>query len=112
MGAFVHYIFVGAIISSLGTDRAQKESMKKLVLVLAASALMVPAFAQKKPTDIECPVMPDHKVNIKKATKSKMFADYKGRRYFFCCAGCVPAFNKEPDKYKDMKSIPTPKKKK
>jgi YHS domain-containing protein len=82
--------------------------MKKLVLILAATALAVPAFAQKSPKEIECPVMPDHKVDIKKATKSKMFADYKGRRYFFCCAGCVPAFNKEPEKYKDKKSIPTP----
>ncbi|MCC7433284.1 MAG: YHS domain-containing protein [Methanoregulaceae archaeon] len=54
--------------------------------------------------------MSDHKVNIAKATKEKMFADYKGRRYFFCCAGCKPAFSKDPAKYAKAPSIPTPKK--
>lgn len=29
----------------------------------------------------------------------KMFADYNGKRVYFCCAACVQSFNKEPDKY-------------
>jgi YHS domain-containing protein len=90
--------------------------MKKAILAVAVVALALPIFAQgkktEKKTEIACPIMPDHKVNIKKATKSKMFADHEGKRYFFCCAGCVPKFKEDPNKYKDAESIPTPKKKK
>jgi hypothetical protein len=27
------------------------------------------------------------------------FVDVKGRRIFVCCAGCIPAIQKDPDKY-------------
>ena len=27
------------------------------------------------------------------------YADYKGRRIYFCCSGCVNTFKKEPEKY-------------
>jgi YHS domain-containing protein len=86
--------------------------MKKTIAILiAVSALSVGAFAQGKPVkEIECAVMKGHKINVKDATKNKMFADYKGKRYFFCCAGCKPAFQKEPTKYAKAPSIPTPKK--
>ncbi len=87
--------------------------MKKIALILSLGALSIGAFAQAKPktpTELPCPVMPSHKVKIKEATKTKMFADYKGRRYFFCCAGCPGAFNANKDKYaKKQWSIPTPK---
>lgn len=87
--------------------------MKKIALILALGALSIGAFAQTKtPKELPCVVMPSHKVNIKDATKTKMFADYKGRRFFFCCAGCPGAFKADPAKYAKKKemSIPTPKK--
>ena len=84
-------------------------NMKKVILSLATAALMLTAFAQKAPKEIGCAVMTAHKVNIEKATKAKMFADYKGKRYFFCCAGCPAEFKKDPAKFKDAPSIPTPK---
>ncbi len=94
--------------------------MNKFALILMVGALSVGAFAQAKkpapaPKEVPCIVMPSHKVKIADATKGKMFADYKGRRYFFCCAGCPGAFKADPAKYakKDVKkdmSIPTPKK--
>lgn len=85
--------------------------MKQLLTLAMVISISVTAFAQSKtPKEIACPIMADHKVNIAKATKEKMFADYKGRRYFFCCAGCKPAFNKNPGKYAKTPSIPTPKK--
>jgi YHS domain-containing protein len=95
--------------------------MKKAALILAASLASVCAFAQAKPAmavqpkpavpvAIECPVMKGNKVIISKATKEGMYADHNGRRYFFCCAGCKPAFKKNPAKYKAAKSIPAPKK--
>lgn len=86
--------------------------MKKIAIIAAALAICGSAVAQNKtPKEIACPIMTDHKVNIVKATKDGMFADYKGRRYFFCCGGCAPAFKKDPAKYAKMPSIPTPKKK-
>ncbi|MBS1703364.1 MAG: YHS domain-containing protein [Armatimonadetes bacterium] len=87
--------------------------MKKILLALAAASLLVPAFAQKPvkkdPTEITCAVMKGDKVNIAKALKTKMYADYKGRRYFFCCASCKPQFLKDPAKFKDSPSVPAPK---
>ena len=29
----------------------------------------------------------------------KVFIDYKGRRIYFCCAGCIEEFKKDPEKY-------------
>jgi YHS domain-containing protein len=29
----------------------------------------------------------------------KEYIDYKGRRVYFCCAGCKEKFNKDPEKY-------------
>jgi YHS domain-containing protein len=29
----------------------------------------------------------------------KSYADYKGKRVYFCCAGCEETFKKDPDKY-------------
>ena len=92
--------------------------MKKLILVAGAAIMIAPAALAvpdktkqppATPKELHCPVMTASKVNIKDATGKKMFADYKGRRYFFCCAGCPPAFKKEPAKYAKGESIPTPK---
>jgi YHS domain-containing protein len=89
--------------------------VKKLIvlagaaLVIAPAALALPDKKTAAPTELNCPVMTASKVNIKDATSKKMFADYKGRRYFFCCAGCPPAFKADPAKYAKAASIATPK---
>ena len=96
--------------------------MKK-TLILAAMAMVaaVPTFAKEAakpaakaaPKEVHCAVMAANKVNIADATKKKMYADYQGNRYFFCCGGCPESFKKDPAKYaKTAKadSIPTPKK--
>jgi YHS domain-containing protein len=86
------------------------------LLMLASAALAGPPpkdqgkKPEKTPTTIKCPVMPGSSVNIKDATAKKMYADYKGRRYFFCCPGCPDAFKSNPAKYAKAPSIPTPKK--
>jgi YHS domain-containing protein len=28
-----------------------------------------------------------------------LFRDHDGQRYYFCCAGCGPAFDSDPAKY-------------
>jgi YHS domain-containing protein len=93
--------------------------MNRILTAIAILAVSVSAFSQgqkpkpaaaKPKTEVKCPVMKMNKVNIVKATQKKMFADYKGRRYFFCCAGCPDAFKKDPVKWsKGAESIPTPK---
>ncbi len=87
--------------------------MNKFAFVLAALAISSAAFAQDKkaaaPTTIKCAVMAGKDVNIKDATEHKMFADYKGNRYFFCCGGCPEAFKKDSAKYAKAPHIATPK---
>ena len=39
-----------------------------------------------------CPV-------TEKPINKKIYKDYKGRRVYFCCSGCLSKFEKEPEKY-------------
>lgn len=39
-----------------------------------------------------CPVMGS-------AINTSMFTEYKGKKVYFCCAGCEEKFVKEPEKY-------------
>jgi len=102
--------------------------MKSLTLGLALGAALIiaggagaekPAFAPGKGAkpapaakSITCPVMKGGKVDMAQALKTKMYADYKGNRYFFCCAGCPDAFKKNPEKYAKGPHVPLPKPKK
>jgi YHS domain-containing protein len=85
-------------------------------LLAASAALAGPqqtkatpkAKAVAAPTTIACAVETGNKTDIKKATAAKMFADYKGNRYFFCCDGCPQEFKKDPEKYAKNAHIKTP----
>jgi YHS domain-containing protein len=33
------------------------------------------------------------------AINKEIYADHNGKRVYFCCAGCIASFNKEPEKY-------------
>ncbi|MGC8669413.1 MAG: YHS domain-containing protein [Chthonomonadales bacterium] len=81
--------------------------------VLGISALAGPNKGKAKkapePATIKCAVMTGRDVNIKAATAHHLYADYKGRRYFFCCGACPTAFKQDPAKYAKNASIPTPK---
>jgi len=68
--------------------------MKKLTGIIFAVALcfsLLVGTACAKPQEI-CPVM-GGKVN------KSLYADHNGKRVYFCCAGCIAPFNKEPEKY-------------
>lgn len=80
------------------------------VALLAANAALAKPAAKATPKEVHCAVMAKNPVNIAEATKTKMYADHKGNRYFFCCAGCPEAFKKNPEKYAKADHIPTPKK--
>ncbi len=40
-----------------------------------------------------CPVMEDNPIN------KKLFVEYKGKKVYFCCAGCPDVFKANPEKY-------------
>lgn len=61
------------------------------------------------PKEVACAVMTGNQVNVAKALKSNMYADFKGRRYLFCCGGCPAAFKANPEKFAANASIPSPK---
>ncbi|GAA2446367.1 YHS domain-containing protein [Agromyces soli] len=46
-----------------------------------------------------CPVMVGSPVSKAAAEAVGLFRDYEGERYYFCCAGCGPAFDADPAKY-------------
>ena len=50
----------------------------------------MPGIALAEP-QTNCPVM-DGKID------EKFFADYKGKRIYFCCAGCIERIQKRPGK--------------
>jgi len=87
--------------------------MGAALLALAIPALAVPDKGKAKkapePTSIKCAVMTGREVNIKAATASHLYADYKGRRYYFCCGACPTAFKQDPAKYAKNASLPIPK---
>ncbi len=61
------------------------------VALLVLAALTLSAAAQVKP-QATCPVLGG---NINK----DVCVDYKGQRIYFCCAACIPEFQKDPEKY-------------
>ena len=46
-----------------------------------------------------CPVMVGSPVSKKAAEAQGLFRDFDGNRYWFCCAGCGPAFDSDPARY-------------
>ncbi|PZQ89501.1 MAG: hypothetical protein DI534_06705 [Leifsonia xyli] len=46
-----------------------------------------------------CPVMVGSTVVKSVAEAQGLFRDFEGERYWFCCAGCGPAFDSDPAKY-------------
>ena len=81
------------------------KTIKTLILALtltvfAAGSLWATdarAAAEAKPApqataQTKCPVLAG---DINK----QVYADYKGKRIYFCCAGCDAEFKKDPEKY-------------
>ena len=46
-----------------------------------------------------CAVMTSMEIDPKKAQEAGLFRDYEGKRYYFCCPGCVSEFDADPAKY-------------
>jgi len=99
-GMFADYEYSRYYFCCAGCPAAFNKEPEKF-----AKSASVPLSLIPLPETIPCAVMSDHKANIKEATEKKLFADHNGRRYYFCCAGCLPAFNKEPEKFAKSASV-------
>lgn len=65
----------------------------------AAAAFVVVAPAAVRAEEagsFTCPVLGS---KIESVTKDTLSADYRGVRYYFCCASCKPQFEKDPAKF-------------
>lgn len=94
-----------------------------LTVLVVFAATLVPAFAaapaknapakptaaHKKMSSAVCPVMGTKITDVTKAPGGKSV--YKGKTYYFCCAGCKTAFDKNPARYikKMAEKKPAPK---
>ena len=73
-----------------------------VVFVLSVSAIAGSGCAKAKPAPAKkvvsavCPVMGTKIPDVSKAAGKSV---YKGKTYYFCCPGCKPVFDKNPEKY-------------
>jgi YHS domain-containing protein len=68
--------------------------MKQAILCLTAALLLAATgsgLSWAKPQE-NCPVM-GGKIN------KSLYADYDGKRVYFCCTACPEPFKKDPEKY-------------
>jgi P-type Cu+ transporter len=76
------------------------------IVTVSAFAVVKKPVVQKKgmtkaTVSAVCPVMG---TKIPDVTKAAGKSVYKGKTYYFCCPGCKPAFDKNPEKYIDPKT--------
>lgn len=78
-----------------GTTTTSDKQMPEMSPEEHASMGETVAYTNEK-GELVCPVQGDV---IPSAEKAAGFQDYKGKRYYFCCAGCPEAFAADPEKY-------------
>ena len=77
--------------------KRSKTSTVCVVAILASASILfglgqsVSAEQQGNPQKL-CPVMGGE-------IDKSVYLDYQGKRVYFCCAGCIESFNKEPQKF-------------
>ena len=63
-----------------------------LITLFAVGYVLAEAKTVKEDSQTTCPVMGG-------TINKELYADYEGKRVYFCCAGCIPDFKKDPAKY-------------
>ena len=82
------------VIGLIGVSNAlaQCEGCKDAAACKVESEVKGVSEVKTEPNQKTCPVMG-------KPVNKEIYADHNGERIYFCCKGCVEAFNKNPDKY-------------
>lgn len=100
-------------IRTILTEETRKETPTMSQETSSASSCcsttsQVPAATQVKQDNLltdsthdltTCPVMVGTSTSKSTAEASGLYRDFDGNRYWFCCAGCGPAFDADPAKY-------------
>ena len=63
-----------------------------LITLFAVGYVLAEGKTVKEDSQTTCPVMGG-------TINKELYADYEGKRVYFCCAGCIPEFQKDPEKY-------------
>ena len=77
-----------------GHEHDQEDSKQKTVNVIGN---IVGEESDK--LKIQCPVMKTWFVPDEKTPEKTPKSVYKDKTYYFCCPGCKPQFEKDPEKY-------------
>jgi len=89
------YLVVAGLVSgaSLGLAGCQKQTPAAPVKTTAKAPEATPGQpAAQVAEQTTCPVMGG-------AIDKTIFVEYKGKKVYFCCKGCVDTFNANPEKY-------------
>jgi YHS domain-containing protein len=87
----------GLAVADNKSGKKGMQIMQKLIMVLLGLVLVVgvagAGLAADPPlTQTVCPVLGGH-------IDKNVYADYQGKRVYFCCPGCVDPFNQNPGQY-------------
>ena len=63
-----------------------------LITMFAVGYVLATGNTVKQIEQATCPVMGG-------TINQSLYTDYEGKRVYFCCEGCVPEFQKDPEKY-------------
>lgn len=67
-------------------------SLAILITMLAVGYVLAEGKTVKQESQKKCPVMGG-------TINTELYADYEGKRVYFCCEGCIPEFQKNTAKY-------------
>jgi YHS domain-containing protein len=85
--------------SAAPSKERRVKNIKTLILALTLTVFAAgsvwaadPKPAAQGTAQTKCPVLAGD-------VNKQVYADYKGKRVYFCCAGCDAEFKKDPEKY-------------
>ena len=67
-------------------------SVAMLIILFAVGYVVAEGTTVNQKSQTHCPVMGG-------TINKDIYADYEGKRVYFCCAGCIPEFQADPGKY-------------
>ena len=82
-----------------------------VMMLVSLVGLLVAGCGEEEKTEVKTEVKPEVKREVETEIAQKtcpvmggainkaIYADHNGRRVYFCCAGCVDTFKKDPAKY-------------